>query len=104
MLGAIFQQFIASSLGTSLGRAPGELTQLVASTGTQSQIIAGNHLLLDGARQAFLVALNDILIVGALVAFAGALAAFGLIRGRNVLRPIQAEPRSVESAALAMGG
>ena len=104
LLGAFFQQVIAASLHTSLGRSAGGLTQLVASTGTRSATVASNPAVTTAARQAFLVALNNIFIVGAVVAFAGAAAAFGLIRGRDVLRAPKREPSTVESATIAMGG
>ena len=104
LLGAIFQQVIAGSLDTTLGHPTRGLAQLVASTGTQSTTVAANPALATAARQAFLVGLNDVFIVGAVIALAGAAAAFGLIRGRDVLRAPQREPGTVESAAVAMGG
>ncbi|MBV8527288.1 MAG: MFS transporter [Candidatus Dormibacteraeota bacterium] len=104
LLGAIFQQVIAASLTTSLGRPAGALAQVVASTGTQSPAVANNPAVTAIARRAFLLGLNDIFIVGAFIALAGAVAAFSLIRGRDVVRAAQRGPGTAEPAAVAMGG
>jgi len=72
-LGAIFQNGIASRLPeqASSGAAEG-----IASAGPQA---------VDAAREAFIGAFNEILLIGAIVAFAGAVAGFALTRPRDLV-------------------
>ena len=68
-LGALFQARVTDELGPRLGKA--------VSSGV---LPAGAH---DAARQAFIDGLNEILVVAAIVAFAGGVLAFALVRSRD---------------------
>jgi EmrB/QacA subfamily drug resistance transporter len=68
-LGALFQARVTDDLGPRLGRS--------VSSGV---LPPGAH---DAARHAFIDGLNEILIVAAVVAFAGGVLAFALVRGRD---------------------
>ena len=95
-LGALFQHGIASSLRSQLGHPAAALAAGIASGGVRP---AG------ASRQAFIAGTNEILLVGACVALAGALAGLTLVRSRDfhiVAVPASApgEPRR-ETAAQA---
>jgi hypothetical protein len=53
--------------------------------------------LLEVARHAFLVGLNDILLVGSATLLVGAIAAFTLIRARDFARARQPAPATAEA-------
>jgi hypothetical protein len=77
-LGAVFEHRIASSLAGPLhGDPPHELVRAVASGVAPTAIRAA-------ADAAFVSALNSILLVSAVVAFAGSLLVAVLIRGRDL--------------------
>jgi EmrB/QacA subfamily drug resistance transporter len=91
-LGAIFQARVESKLGDVLSATPDagrvhQLAEAIASGGAK-QAIAGappaiRPRIADAASQAFVTAMNEILLVGAGIAFLGALAALTLIRQRD---------------------
>jgi hypothetical protein len=69
-LGALFQASVTHDLGHQLGSA--------VSSGVLPPGAA--H---EAARQAFIDGLNEILVVAAIVAFAGAVLSFALVRSRD---------------------
>jgi EmrB/QacA subfamily drug resistance transporter len=88
-LGAIFQSQIAARLTTALAGAPGagdiaELSRAVSAGGApqvlSSTPAAGRPALHEAIDAAFTGGLNDLFLVGALTAFAGAALALALVR------------------------
>jgi EmrB/QacA subfamily drug resistance transporter len=87
-LGAIFQSRIHSDLAAKLpGARTGDLARAVASGATRQAVQALPQPLRDqaaaAARDAFVSGLNEILLVAAVVVFAGAVCAFALVRRRD---------------------
>jgi EmrB/QacA subfamily drug resistance transporter len=86
-LGAIFVAKIGSHL-TAL-HAPHALASVVAASGTKGVAAVvhgpGAAAAVGAARSAFVASLNELLIIGAIVLFAGALASFALVRARDFL-------------------
>jgi EmrB/QacA subfamily drug resistance transporter len=80
-LGAIFQSGIASRLPE---QAPAGAAEGIASAGPQVAA-QGGPAAVDAATQAFVGALNEILLIGAIIAFVGAIAGFGLTRARDLV-------------------
>jgi EmrB/QacA subfamily drug resistance transporter len=91
-LGALFQELLGNRATGRLAHVPAE----VLATG--SPPVAG-----PGAREAYLTlftgALNDLFLVAAIVAFAGAVLSFALIRGRDYLASGPAVPEEPEHEA-----
>jgi EmrB/QacA subfamily drug resistance transporter len=79
-LGAIFQSSIQSRLSDHLQQVPDGLSQAVASAGP-SAASRGGPQAVDAARVAFIVSFNEILLIGGLIALAGA--ALGLLLTRE---------------------
>jgi EmrB/QacA subfamily drug resistance transporter len=110
VLGAIFESSIRHGLAPRLagtaatGHAP-QIARAVAAGGTQSVL----HTTPAPARAqasaaihfAFVSAMNDILLVGAAIAFAGAVLALVLVRGQDFVTygPTTAEPATAPAAA-----
>jgi EmrB/QacA subfamily drug resistance transporter len=90
-LGAIFQHDIASRLPDS---APSGAAQGIASAGPAAASQGGPQAV-DAAREAFVGAFNEILLIGAIIAFAGAALGLLLTRGRDLV--IQGAPEEVIS-------
>jgi EmrB/QacA subfamily drug resistance transporter len=96
-LGALFQELLAN-------RATGRLANVPAEVLAQGRpAVAG-----PGGREAYLTlytgALNDLFLVAAILAFAGAVLSFALIRGRDYIASgpaVPAEPESEAEAAAA---
>jgi predicted MFS family arabinose efflux permease len=88
-LGAIFQHEIASRLPDS---APSGAAQGIASAGPAAASQGGPQAV-DAAREAFVGAFNEILLIGAIIAFAGAALGLLLTRGRDLV--IQGAPEEV---------
>jgi hypothetical protein len=80
-LGAIFQSGIASRLPE---QAPSGAAEGIASAGPQVAAQGGPQAV-DAATQAFVGAFNEILLIGAIVAFAGAVLGFALTRERDLV-------------------
>jgi MFS family permease len=116
-LGAIFQHSVTKSTSAALqasghareilGAAHGQLGTLLES-GNVSQIAgtlspSAHTALIDSYRVGFTDAFTDILIVGAVLALAGSLLAFALIRGRDFVASgppaVAHEPEPVAAAA-----
>jgi EmrB/QacA subfamily drug resistance transporter len=82
-LGAVFQSKITDSLHTLLPQAPSGFADGVAASGTQAASQAPPQLhdqAVQAAGVAFTDAFNDILLIGALILFSGALAVVALVR------------------------
>ncbi len=101
VLGAIFESAISSRLapklaGSSAAGHAGQIAHAVAAGGTQTVI----HSVPPGQRQeaiaaihtAFASAMNDILLVGAVIAFAGAVLGLLLVRGSDFVTYGAPEP------------
>jgi hypothetical protein len=85
-LGAVFQSKISDSVGKLLPQAPSGFADGVAASGTQAASQAPPQLHDQAVRVAgiaFTDAFNDILLIGALILFSGALAVFALVRQRD---------------------
>jgi MFS family permease len=80
-LGAIFQSQIASRLPDS---APDGAAEGIASAGP-AVASQGGPQAVDAAREAFIGAFNEILLIGAIVAFAGAALGLLLTRERDLV-------------------
>ena len=102
-LGAIFQSRISSELSELAPAAPPGFADAVSSGGAQAAIQAappGSRAeLATAANQAFISGLNEILIVGAAVAIAGAVLGFVLVRSRDFVDEHDAEPIAEPVAA-----
>jgi EmrB/QacA subfamily drug resistance transporter len=83
-LGAVFQQRVANSLTDSLGAAPVGLARAVVSGGAQAVSVVSRDQVrvASAAHVAFISALDLIIVVGAVVVLAGAVAAV-LVRRRD---------------------
>jgi hypothetical protein len=82
-LGAVFQSKISDAIGKLLPQAPNGFADGVAASGTQAatQVPAGLHdQAVHVAGVALTDAFNDILLIGALILFSGALAVLALVR------------------------
>jgi EmrB/QacA subfamily drug resistance transporter len=111
-LGAIFQTRVTDGLHTALAGAPvppgnvDRLGEAVASGGTrqavQSVPAGARDVVAEAARRAFIDGLNDLLIIAALVAFIGAVAALLLVRSSDFIAqgpPAAAPPAATEQTA-----
>jgi EmrB/QacA subfamily drug resistance transporter len=107
VLGAIFQSAISSHLAPTLAGTPvaARVTQIahaVAGGGTQQVLHAIPAAVRPGAavaiHAAFVSAMNDILLVGALVAFVGAGLGLILVRARDFVTYGAAEPAAAAVA------
>jgi hypothetical protein len=82
-LGAVFQSKISDTIAKLVPQAPSGFADGVAASGTKaaSQVPAGLHdQAVHAAGVAFTDAFNDILLIGALILFTGALAVLALVR------------------------
>jgi EmrB/QacA subfamily drug resistance transporter len=112
-LGAIFQSALARHLASELAGTPAagrvaEISRAVTAGSAQQVIGAVPHA--ERARAsvaihvAFTAALNDLLLVGGVVAFVGAALALLLVRGRDFVSYAPQEQPGQESAAVATSG
>jgi EmrB/QacA subfamily drug resistance transporter len=95
-LGAIFQSGISSKLTELLPQAPPSFSEAVASGAADSAVQAAPSQFqaqaAAAADQAFISAFNEILVVAAIVAFAGAAAAWLLVRTRDMVGAPEGAP------------
>ena len=104
-LGALFQSRVDSKLSETLPHAPKGLGEIVASGG--SHAVEGLQLppqiqakAIDAAKVSFVAGFNEIILVGAIISFAGALLGFALTRSRDLVpagaphAPEEAEPKA----------
>jgi EmrB/QacA subfamily drug resistance transporter len=101
-LGAVFQAQISSKLSELAPHAPPGLSDAVASGGMQAAVQASppgaRAQLATAANQAFISGFNEILLIGATIAFAGAVLGFALVRGRDFVTE-HGEPAAEPAAA-----
>ncbi len=95
-LGAVFQSRVDSKLATLLPNAPPGLAEAVASGGTRAAAEAappGQRVEVVGAAKvAFVSGFDDILLIGAVVAFVGAAFGFALVRSSDFVQPTEGVP------------
>jgi EmrB/QacA subfamily drug resistance transporter len=102
-LGAVFQSRIDTKLAELMPGAPSGLGEAVASGGVsaaQGAAPPGSRAeIAADAKIAFAGALNDILLIGAVIAFIGAALAFVLVRERDFVVSPRAEAAQSDKAA-----
>jgi EmrB/QacA subfamily drug resistance transporter len=98
-LGAVFQSQIASHLAELAPNAPPGLDEAVAAGGNT----AVPPEFSDAATSAFVAAFNDILLIGAIVLFAGAVLTFALVRRSDFVGAPSAEPPAEPEPAAVPG-
>jgi len=91
-LGAIFQSRVDSTLAEKLPNAPKGLGEIVASSGIKGveaiRLPPGIHAkAVEASKVAFIDGFNEILLIGAIVTFAGALVGFALTRSDDLVVP-----------------
>jgi EmrB/QacA subfamily drug resistance transporter len=90
-LGAVFQSRVDSKLATLLPSAPSSLAETVASGGTRAAAVAAppdqRTEIVHASKLAFVSGFNDILLIGAIVAFVGAALGFALVRTSDFVLP-----------------
>ncbi len=96
-LGAVFQSQVDSKLSGLLPKAPDGLAEAVSSGGTRAAAKVtppGQRIeVVHAAKVAFVGAFNEILLIGAIIAFIGAALGFALVRTSDfVTAPAEAEP------------
>jgi EmrB/QacA subfamily drug resistance transporter len=101
VLGSIFESGISSRLASALAGTPvaahvGQIAHAVAAGGASTVVRSvppGVRPRVEEAiHSAFASALNEILLVGAIIAFAGSLLALVLVRGRDFVLPGAPQP------------
>jgi MFS family permease len=94
-LGAIFQSRIDARLSELLPAAPNAFSEAVASGATETAVASVPPQLreraAEAANQAFVSGLNEILLVGAAIAFVGGIASWVLVRRRDLVAPPAAQ-------------
>jgi EmrB/QacA subfamily drug resistance transporter len=93
-LGAVFQSQISSHLAELAPNAPHGLDEAVAAGGSR----AVPPEFSDAANGAFIAAFNDILLIGAIVLFAGAVLTFALVRRSDFVTAPAAEAEPAAAA------
>jgi hypothetical protein len=95
-LGAVFQSQITSNLNDLLPHAPAGFDELVAAGGTRAAVDAAPPQIQaqagDAATAAFVAAINDLLLIGAIVLLASAVLTFALVRRRDFVDAPGGEP------------
>ncbi|MET0558717.1 MAG: MFS transporter [Solirubrobacterales bacterium] len=91
-LGAVFQSQIDSKLSEQLPHAPTGLGEVVASGGSRAvaalPLPPGIHAkAVHAADVAFVSALNEVILIGAILSFVGAVLGFALVRQRDFVQP-----------------
>lgn len=94
LLGAILENEVASSLTASLGSAPHDLVDLVAS-GNVGAVASQGPQVTVAAEAAFVSGFDTIALVGAMIAFTGAAFSLALVRQSDFV----AQPRAVPAPA-----
>ena len=94
----MFQSQIASHLNDLLPNAPTGFDELVAAGGTRAAVDTSPSQFQahtgDAATNAFVASFNDILLIGAIVLFAGAVLTFALVRRGDFVNTPSDEPGS----------
>jgi len=90
-LGAVFQARVDAKLAELLPAAPDGLGELVSSGGSQAVAAAvppGTHeRLIQASNEAFVAGFNEIILIAAIVSFAGAILGFLLVRSQDFVQP-----------------
>jgi EmrB/QacA subfamily drug resistance transporter len=91
-LGAVFQSKVDSELGALVPRAPGGLGEAVASGGSRAvaelPLPPAIHAKATHAADiAFVSGMNEILVIGAIICFVGAILGFLLVRSEDFVQP-----------------
>jgi EmrB/QacA subfamily drug resistance transporter len=91
-LGAVFQSQIDSKLSEQLPHAPAGLGEIVASGGSRAvaalPLPPGIHVkAVHAADVAFVSALNEVILIGAILSFIGAVLGLALVRQRDFVQP-----------------
>jgi EmrB/QacA subfamily drug resistance transporter len=93
-LGALFQSRVDARLAELLPGNPHGLGEVVASGGSRAAAAVAppgqRAELVEASRAAFVSGLNEILLIGALVAFVAAALGFALVRPRDFVQPTEA--------------
>jgi EmrB/QacA subfamily drug resistance transporter len=91
-LGAVFQSQINSKLSEQLPHAPSGLGEVVASGGSRAVAAlplppAIHAKAIHAADVAFVSGLNEVILIGAVLSFVGAILGFALVRQRDFVQP-----------------
>jgi EmrB/QacA subfamily drug resistance transporter len=91
-LGAIFQARVDAKLTELLPNAPDGLGELVSSGGGQAVAAAvppgaAHERVIQASNEAFVAGFNEILLIAAVISFAGAALGFFLVRSRDFVQP-----------------
>jgi EmrB/QacA subfamily drug resistance transporter len=87
-LGAVFQSQIDAKLAEELPEVPAGLGEAVASGGSRAAAELGFHSgAVHAADAAFVSGMNEILLIGAIISFAGAILGFLLVRSEDFVQP-----------------
>jgi EmrB/QacA subfamily drug resistance transporter len=87
-LGAVFQSQVNSKLAAELPEVPAGLGEAVASGGSRGAAEMGFHGgAVRAADVAFVSGMNEILVIGAIICFVGALLGFLLVRSKDFVQP-----------------
>jgi predicted MFS family arabinose efflux permease len=101
-LGAVFQSQVSSKLSSLLPGAPPGLAEAVSSGGSRAAAgiatPAQRPEVVHAAKVAFVSGFNEILLIGAILSFAGAALGFALIHPRDFVQS-QQEPEATEPVA-----
>jgi EmrB/QacA subfamily drug resistance transporter len=105
-LGAIFQSAVGAKLSEQLPHAPKGLAEIVASSGSHGaealQLPPQLHAsVVEASKVAFVDGFNEIILIGAIVSFAGALLGFALTRSSDLVIPGAPAPDEVKKKASA---
>ncbi len=105
-LGAIFQSRVSAKLSESLPQAPHIFSDAVSSGATQSALRSLPPALREraasAADQAFVSGFNEILLGGAVIVLLGSLAAWLLVRSRDMVAPTGPPKEPADPAARAI--
>jgi hypothetical protein len=97
-LGAIFQSRVDARLAELLPNAPDGLAEAVASGGSRAAVAAAppgqRAQIVEASKAAFVSGFNEILLIGAAIAFVGAALGFALVRSSDFVQPTEAVPEA----------
>jgi Na+/melibiose symporter-like transporter len=101
-LGAVFQQRVTTSLAANLGHPAPQLARVVASAGVRAAVAASSSTpgIAVAAHGAFLSGFRLILVIGAAVVVAGAVAGAALVRGRDFANRTPVAPAQEPAVAV----
>jgi EmrB/QacA subfamily drug resistance transporter len=93
-LGAVFQSRVDAKLATLLPNAPAGLAEAVSSGGSRAAAVTappGQRMeVVHASKVAFVSGFNDILLIGAVIAFVGAALGLALVRASDFVQPTDA--------------